>query len=165
MLGAGLLWTSLIYVGAICSIKLKNRVSTIRKTIVMLEEMKMLLRYLNIPIYEMLIQISEKSYLSELSYISACILLMSEGADFPVAWKNAVTSASPLYKREEIDKLLQLGENLGTSNIENQIRILDMQISCFTLFLQNAQELSKRYSTMAVTLSALIGCMIFILII
>ncbi len=132
----------------------------------MLEEMRMLLTYLNVPVYEMLVQISEKSYLCELSYIRECISLMREGADFPIAWKKVITSAAmPLYKREEIEKLLQLGENLGTSNTDNQIKILDMQISYFSLFLQRVQEENQKYSKTAVTLSALIGCMIFIIII
>ena len=42
LLGAGLLWTSLIYAGAAYSTKLKKRVLLLEKTIMLLEEMKTL---------------------------------------------------------------------------------------------------------------------------
>ena len=125
----------------------------------------MLLQYLNIPVYEMLMQISEKDYLKELCFIKECCSLMADGTDFPVAWRNALISANQLYKREEKEKLLQLGENLGTSNAENQLKILNMQTSYFETFLQSAEENNKKYSTMVITLSVLFGCMVFILII
>lgn len=131
----------------------------------MLEEMKILLQYLNIPVYEMLIQISDKEYLKELDYVQECITVMNCGTDFPLAWKRSVLSANQLYKREEIDKLLQLGENLGTSDAENQMKILNMQTSYFETFLKSAEEQSQKYSTASITLSVLFGCMIFILII
>ena len=109
LLGAGLLWISLIYTGVIYSINLKKRINLIEKTIVMLEEMKIQLKYLNMPIYEMLKVISEKEYLRELDYIVNCIEELEKGLDFPIAWKKSIENTSRLYKREEIARMLQLG--------------------------------------------------------
>ena len=125
----------------------------------------MLLQYLNIPVYEMLVQISRKDYLRDLCYISECCCFMSRGEDFPLAWQNALKSSGHLYKTDEKDKLLQLGTNLGTSDTQNQIRILDMQTKYFEAYLNAAVEKNKKYSSMTLTLSVLCGCMIFILII
>ncbi len=150
--------------GVIYSIKLKKRVSIVHETLIMLEEMKVLLQYLNIPVYEMLMQISNKDYLRDLDFIAECCRQMSAGTDFPMAWKDALKSTDQLYKTEEIEKLLQLGENLGTSNAENQLKFLNLQTTCFETFLKTAEDKNKKYSTTAITLSTLTGCMIFILI-
>ena len=131
----------------------------------MLEEMKILIEYLNMPIYEMLISISSKEYLRQLNFIAVCADEISKGIDFPNAWKHSLSLYSLQYKTQEKDKLLQLGENLGASNKENQLNILSLQTTCFCEYLQKAKEKRKKYGSMASTIGVLSGCMIFILII
>lgn len=165
MLGAGLLWTSLIYVGAAYSIKLKKRVILIEKTLVFFEEVKILLEFLNMPIYEMLNEINKKTYLKDLNFIALCCEKMKNATDFPLAWKEAVEDTSLLYKTAEREKLLQLGENLGKSSKENQLIILNLHTLYFQEYLENAKNTSKRYGNMATAIGVLSGCMVFILLI
>ena len=165
LLGAGFLWISLIYAGAICSIKLKKRVALLEKTIMMLEDIKLQLQYLNLPLYEMLNQTSTKEYLSELDYLSRCCEKLKIGCDFPSAWKKSLQNTSQPYKTEEKERLLQLGLNLGKSDTESQINIINLQISCFEEFVSAAKIQNKKYGNMTTVLGALSGCMIFILVI
>ena len=131
----------------------------------MLEELKIQLQYLNMPVYEMLNITGQKEYLSDLEYLSLCGSELKNGKDFPEAWKNSLEKYSQLYKREEKERLLQLGANLGTSNTESQINILTMQINCFDEFLQKAKNKLKKYGNMSTALGVLSGCMIFIIVI
>ena len=159
------MWTSLICVGAVYSIKLKKRVDILEKTLLMLEEMKMLLKYLNVPVNEMLKKLCEKDYLSELSFLYECSFELQQNRDFPVAWRDSLENSSHLYKSAEIDRLLQLGQNLGASDAENQIKLLDLQTVYFEEYLDIAKNKYKKQGNTALTLSALAGCMIFIVII
>ena len=165
LLGAVLLWISLTSVGVICSTKLKKHIAVLEKTLVMLEEMKLQLNFLNVPIYELLSNISEKEYLKELSYLKECCENISKGADFPIEWKKALEKTSHLYKTEEIERLLQLGSNLGASSTENQLSILNMQTAYFGEFLENAKDKSRKYGNTFTVLGALSGCMVFLLVI
>ena len=165
LLGAAFLWISLICTGAIYSIKLKKRIVLLEKTIMMLEELKIQLQFLNLPVFEMLCKAQNKDYLSDLDYMFVCSEEMNCGNDFPSAWKISLGNSHLLYKREEKERLLQLGENLGVSNTESQINILNMQINCFTEFLEKAKYKNLKYGNMATLLGVLSGCMIFILVI
>lgn len=129
----------------------------------MFEEMKIMIEYLNMPVGEMLLKISEKGYLESLTFIKSCSNEIISGADFPVAWKNSLSLHCLLYKTQETDKLLQLGENLGTSDKENQMNILNMQTSYFNEYLQTATDKKKKYSSMSSAIGVLVGCMIFIM--
>ena len=151
--------------GVICSTKLKKHITTLEKTLVMLEEMKIQLSFLNVPVYDLLCSISEREYLRELSYLKECCKNISMGADFPNEWKKAVEKTSHLYKTDERERLLQLGSNLGASCTENQICILNMQIAYFGEFLDNAKNKNRKYGNTFTVLGALLGCMVFLLVI
>ncbi len=162
MLGAGLLWTSLIYMGTAYSIKLKKRISILENTLLLISEMKIQLEYLNMPVYEMIKQMKSKVYFGKLDFLNECCNLIESGFDFPIAWKKAITH-SHCYKRDETDKLLHLGENLGTSNLSNQINILNIHSEYFENFLIEAKAKQRKYGNISISVSALAGCMIFIM--
>lgn len=165
LLGAVLLWISLTCVGVISSTKLKTHITILEKTLIMLEEMKIQLNYLNVPIFDLLTNLSEKEYLKGLFYLKECHSDLEQGIDFPRAWKNSIENASHLYKTDEKERLLQLGCNLGASSTENQLNILDLQIVYFTEFLENAKNQSEKYGSTITALGVLSGCMVFILVI
>lgn len=161
MLGAGLIWTSLIYAAMLYSADLKKRVFVLEETVAMISQMKIQLEYLNMPVYEMISSISGKKSSFRVDFIKVCCSLISQGYDFPAAWERAVTDAI-YYKSSEKAKLLQLGLNLGTSDKENQTEMLCMYKAVFEEFLKTAREKEKKYSKLSITLGALTGCMFFI---
>ena len=163
LLGAVLLWISLIYAGVIYSTKLNKRITLLKKTILMFEEMKILLEYLNTPVYDLVSIAEDKDYFRDLKFLYLCCDYLKKGADFPDAWKKAIDESATIYTTQEKEHLLQLGENLGTSNKEGQIKLLNMQIVSFEDFLQKAKHKRKKYAGTAKALGLLSGCMIFIL--
>ena len=161
LLGAGLIWTSLILVAGVYSVNLKKHVALLNKTINMLSEMKVQLEYLNMPVFDMINKINKST---GLDFLSECIELISEGNDFPTAWETSVNHAI-YYKSAEKNELLQLGSNLGTSNRDNQIEIICMHKTAFEEFLIKAKTKEQKYGKLSITLGTLMGCMFFIMVI
>ncbi len=131
----------------------------------MLQEMKVQFEYLNLPVYELICEFNSKEYLHELSYLRNCHSLIQNGYDFPVAWEQSIENSPLYYKRNEKDKLLHLGSNLGRSDTENQINLLNVHLKDFQDFLEKAKNQKQNQGNLSVTLGTLAGCMIFIMII
>ena len=131
----------------------------------MLEEMKIQLSYLNVPVYDLMMNLKDKDYFKELVYLRVCFEALKNGDDFPNAWKKSIETTFNLYKTQEKESLLQLGQNLGTSSIENQLQILNIQLEYFKDFLEISKSKYKKYGNTLTALGILSGCMIFILVI
>ena len=131
----------------------------------MLQEMKIQLEYLNMPVYEMLYRMKSNEYFSKLKFLGECCTLVEAGYDFPKAWKRALENNPLYYMKEEKEKLLHLGTILGTSDQSNQIDIISIHSQHFEAFLKNAKITQQKYGNMSLIISALIGCMIFIIVI
>lgn len=164
LLGAGLLWTSLICAGVAYSVKLKSRVELLEKTKLMIEEIKMQLNFLNLPVYEIMKSISKKDYLNKLVYIKDICNMVEEGKDFHFAWLTAMENTYLPYKSEEIERLLHIGLNLGVSDTDNQISMLTLNSKYFDEYIVKAKQQDKKYGNLTMTLGALSGCTIFILL-
>lgn len=149
--------------GVAYSVRLKRRVVILEKTRIMIEEMKIQLRYLNVPLYDMLKSMRKKEYLQKLSIIAESCDLIDKGSDFHTAWKYAVENTALPYKTDETDRLLHLGLNLGVSDAENQLRILALESEYFDQYISEAKLSEKKYGSLTTTLGILSGCMIFIL--
>ena len=142
--------------------RLKSRIALLEKTLRLINKLKVGTEFLGLSAYEILKSISDSEQLPELDYIDTTKALISKGADFPVAWKKALKDSSQEYTSEEKDMLLNLGENLGTSDIKNQVAMLEMYEKSFCEYINTAKS---RYSKQAKTVSlstALVGCMLFI---
>ena len=164
LLGAGLIWASLILTATVYSADLKKRVMLLSSTIIMISQIKIQLEYLNMPVCDIIRKLCTNNSVANIEFLSACDKLISSGVDFPVAWESSVVQATN-YKTDEKRELLQLGANLGTSNKENQIEIIHTHKKAFELFESKAKEKEQRYAKLSVALAALIGCMFFITVI
>ena len=162
MLGAGFLWISLTCLGAVYAHRLKSRITLLEKTQLLINKLKVGTEFLGLSAYEILKSITDSEQLPELDYIDNTKQFISLGEDFPVAWNKGLKDTSLEYTSEEKEMLLNLGENLGTSDIKNQVAMLEMYEKSFCEFSNAAKS---RYSKQAKTVSlstALVGCMLFI---
>lgn len=103
--------------------------------------------------------------LSKLDFIGETISLITAGEDFPKAWHKAVCNTSLDYKTEEKNNLLHMGENLGTSDMKNQITMLEMHENTFSEFIAEAKSKYAKQAKTATMLGALSGCLLFIILI
>ena len=153
-----------MFAGVAYSVKLKQRVYLLEKTKLMIEDMKIQLKFLNLPVYDILSNIADKDYLRKLTYIRESCERIQSGEDFHVAWHSAIKSTHLPYKREETERLLHIGLNLGTSDAENQLSILSLNSEYFDECIAKAKLDEKKYGNLTATLGALSGCGIFILL-
>ena len=153
-----------MFAGVAYSVKLKQRVDLLEKTKLMIEDMKIQLKFLNLPVYDILSNIANKDYLKKLTYIRDSCERLESGEDFRTAWQTAIKSTHLPYKREETEGLLHIGINLGTSDTENQLSILSLNSGYFDECIAKAKLEEKKYGNLTATLGALAGCSIFILL-
>ena len=153
-----------MFAGVAYSVKLKQRVDLLEKTKLMIEDMKIQLKFLNLPVYDILSNIANKDYLKKLTYIRDSCERLDSGEDFRTAWQTAIKSTHLPYKREETEGLLHIGMNLGTSDAENQLSILSLNSGYFDECIAKAKLEEKKYGNLTATLGALAGCSIFILL-
>ncbi len=165
MLGAGFLWISLTFLGAAYAHKLKNRISILEKTMGFIKHIRVETEYVNLPLQEILFSISAADEFKELDYVHNACRFISEGEDFPLAWRKAVGGTALNYKTFEAERLLQLGENFGTSDIKNQISMLEMYETYFSEYILRAKNEYDKQAKTATGCGTLVGCMLFILLI
>lgn len=165
MLGAGFLWISLTFLGATYAHKLKDRILILEKTLHLIKHIRAETEYLNLPLQEILSKLSDSDELKELDYINYTCSFIAQGEDFPVAWRKAIGSSTLDYKTDEVDKLLQLGEKSGTSDIKNQISMLGLYEEYFSEYISQAKSRYNKQAKTATGTGILVGCMLFILLI
>lgn len=153
-----------MFAGVAYSVKLKQRVDLLEKTKLMIEDMKIQLKFLNLPLYDILSNINQKDYLKKLTFITDSCERIVGGEDFHMAWQRAIESTYLPYKREESERLLHIGQNLGTSDAGNQLSMLSLNSEYFDECILKAKLEEKKYGNLTATLGALSGCTIFILL-
>ena len=153
-----------MFAGVAYSVKLKQRVDLLEKTKLMIEDIKIQLKFLNLPVYDILNNINQKDYLGKLTYIAESCESIINGEDFHIAWQRAIKNTYLPYKRDETERLLHIGLNFGTSDAENQLNILSLNSEYFDECIVKAKLEEKKYGNLTATLGALSGCTIFILL-
>ncbi len=165
MLGAGFLWISLTFLGVGYAHRLKNRILLLEKTKLMINKIKVRTEFLKSSASDILHSLCSAAQLSELDYIEHTFSLIREGEDFPVAWSKALNSTNLDYLTDEKNVLLQLGENFGTSDIKNQVSMLEACEEAFSEFINTAKNKYSKQAKTATFSAMLVGCMLFILLI
>lgn len=160
-LGAAVMPAFLSIYSVIISLRLQKRAEILDKTYLLLTEIKMLLEYSRPPLYELIARMAEKDCYRGL-FIFECREEMKEGTDFPVAWTDAVGKRS-LYKKEEKEKLIQLGSFLGTCDLESQLTVLQMYMITFDEFRKEARYKKQKYAATTIFVGVFCALGLFVM--
>lgn len=158
-----MLWIVFTLIGMRMSLLLKRRQLLLEETLTFLNSLSVEIEYSQKSIIKIIDRISCEESVKNLEFLKDCIRQMNVGADFPSAWCKAVES-SRLYKREEKAKLLQLGSQLGTSDTDNQLRIIKVYSDYFQKYCLSASEDYKKYGKASSLFGMFIGAAIFVLL-
>lgn len=145
--------------------ELKMRREMLEQTLLMIKQIKIEIEFLHLPLFEMVQKISRSDSFKSLDYLDFCCKFVSCGADFPIAWQKALNETKLKYTVTEKDKLLLLGESLGSTDAKGQISIINVYERFFDESASLAKEKEKKYSNLYIALGILFGLMMFILII
>lgn len=153
-----------ILIGINRASKLNLRVNLIEKTKLFIDAVKIEINYTNSSLPLIIENFSSQDTFETLDFLNLCQEKMNQGADFPFAWKNAITQSSQPYIEDEKDKLINLGASLGTSDLNGQLSLLNMYSIYFDEFLTQAKKQKDKYSNMSVSLGVFIGLAVFVLV-
>ena len=121
------------------------------------------IKYMNLPLGDLLRNLNNSAQFSSIDYISFCLDNMNNGYDFPVAWKKAVTVSSLKYRSAEKDKLLLLGEQIGKSDLNGTLTVLSLYKAYFDEYEIKAKAEYNKYGNLSALSGFLGGCLLFIL--
>lgn len=157
-----MLWITFTLIGIRMSLLLKRRKLLIEETLVFLNCLAVEISYSREDIVSIVNKLSSEKPMMNLLFLKICSDNTKNGLDFPEAWREAVNGVS-VYKREEKEKLLQLGSFLGTSDSENQINTIKVYSSFFEEYRNYAEEDYDKYGKVSTLFGVFLGAAIFIL--
>ncbi len=125
------------------------------------------LRYAHLPLQSMLMFLNDNENIKSLGFVSACIKKIESGETFGVSWKESIKGEKELCRLipESLPYLIQLGENLGTTDIEGQLLCCEYYERIFCKLLEEKEEQSKKYTKLFPALGIMLGVSAAILII
>lgn len=132
-------------------------------TVLFLQRLSDEIRYSRSNISEIIYRICSEASFGELDYLSKCNEYITGGYDFPFAWRKSVET-TPLYKSKEKEKIIQLGNFLGTSDCESQVNTINLYSAFFEKYHSEAVKDSEKYVKLACVSGIFIGASVFILL-
>ena len=145
-------------------LRLKKRKVFLDEILLFLSQTGTEIEFVSLPLPEILRKIISGNCCENLDFIPLCLDNMQSGDDFFCSWKNALEFSRLPMKKEERDKLKNLGTMLGKSDIHGQVALLSLNKKYFSAFYNKAVEDMEKYGKMCLALSTALGIGIFILI-
>lgn len=135
--------------------------------LLMLSVIETQLRYACLPVSDLLRILCETDKLKKLEFIEKCRLGVESGEAFPIAWKKAVESDSELCSLlcDRCRYLIQLGSDIGATDIESQLGCCEYYKQIFEKELAQCEENRKKYSKIYPALGLTLGVSAAIIII
>ena len=132
----------------------------------MLDEIEMLLKYRSATVYEIIEVLSKDKRFSELEFILE-ISDKCRNTDIPFSdiWCSCISKRNDIFlKKEDKDLICSIGQYLGTSDTETQLKTIQIKKGELSVFLKNAEEdllkKAKLYRSIGILAGAFISIMI-----
>ena len=146
------------------SSRLKKRSVFLSEVLLFFSQASMEIEYVNLPVPDILRKIEAGCCCRSLDFISPCLESLNLGYGFCDSWEQSVENSSLPMKKEERQRLKNLGSLLGTSDAVGQRSILALYTKYFTYYHELAVADYEKYGKMCVTVSLVTGVGIFILL-
>ncbi len=154
---------SAVLLGMRASCRLKKRAEILEAVEIFISAVSLEIEFISLPVYEILRKILGFDSCKSLDFISFCLAEMENGEDFRASWIKGVDFSALPFRQEEKEKLKGLGSLIGTSDAEGQRNMLSLYGSYFSAYRNVAQKEYEKYGKTSITLSAVMGMGIFIL--
>ncbi len=144
-----------------------KKAELISDILLMLSVIHTRLRFDCLPVPDLLRVLCGTDKLSNLRFIRECLADVESGEPFPSAWKNAVEGDAGLCLMLGGCKanLVQLGEDIGSTDVEGQLSCCEYYKQIFEKELADREENSKKYSKLYPSLGIMLGIAAAIMII
>lgn len=158
------MFTAVILAATLIASLLKKRKQILECITLLAHQIKIEVRYSHLSVVQMVDNFSSIKPFSSLNFLKECNESINNGNDFPVSWKKAVENESVLNSAEK-EKLIALGNSLGTTDSSSQMDILDIYILYFETFSKEAASTFEKAGRSIIYTGFLIGLGLFILIV
>lgn len=165
----------IISLAAICALTgnyfsagLKKRVAALKAADLMLAEIKLMIEYNSADVYEITEALAGHEGLKILWFLSELDLMLKNSHEVPfgVQWEEAVRKwECPFFKGEERKLIVSVGENLGRSGIDGQLRFIEMARQELSGIISRAEEENVRKGKLYRSLGALSGALAAVLLV
>lgn len=142
--------------GIYASYMLYKRCDTLKKMLLLINRISVMIRYRAEEILPLCRSLSMSSEFSEFSFLQNFVQNAVPNEDFRPYWMTAAESLSELSPSDK-DAIKSLGESLGSSDIQGQLALLELNQTVLTARLEEAQEARQRKSKMYRSVGFLLG--------
>lgn len=143
--------------GLYFSQRLKSREETLKEIIQLLREMSLLIRHRALTVEELFNELSRYTFIQSICDPEAI-------GDFRSCWLKSVNELSEL-QFEEREILKSVGLSLGTSDIEGQLSMLEVNIELLSTYVSDAHEQYNKKAKLYRTCGILGGLFLAIIVI
>ena len=112
-------------IGNMISAGMKMRVIQLEKLISMLDEMSVLIRFRAIRTYELIGEISKQECFKNFIFLNILNGYIEDNTDINESWRNAVSYAM-FFNESDRNILMNIGEQLGETDIDGQLSMLNL---------------------------------------
>ncbi len=145
----------------------QNRVDALNEIVRLISFMKTRLRYDCLPLSALLKAYEENGKRNVLAFVGNCRESTEHGKPFSAAWRESIENDRELNRllKNVTSSLINLGEDLGTTDLEGQLSCCDYYEKIFSDELCEREEQNKKYSKLCPVLGAMLGIWAAILIV
>lgn len=161
-LGAIVIWSCITCAGFSVSSRLVRRKSLFDGLVLLVDNIYNDIRYFSRPISESIL--SNSMYLDN-RLVDKLVRKTDEGEDFPLAWESVIAGSDLPLSNAEKDKIISMVLNLGKSDSEIQLNILNSYKAYFLKMAEAAETRKNKYSAPISVSSALLGAAVLLVLI
>lgn len=143
-------------IGMMFSAGLKMRVQELKKVILMLDEMATLIRFRAVRTKEMIEEISNHDSFSNFIFLNILVDCLELEDDINTSWRTAATRTVFLNEGDKAI-LIGVGEQIGTTDIDGQLSMLELSRTLAERNLINAEDEYRTKGKMLRTVWGLCG--------
>ncbi len=162
-----LIGTGFFFGGIYLASRNTKKLKAVQDILLMLSVTETQLRYACLPVSDLLRVLCETEKLSSLSFIAVCRDLFLRGEPLANAWKCSVENDSEFCSLlgEEKKYLVQIGMELGSTDIEGQLGCCEYYKQIFEKEIVLREENEKKYAKLYPALGLMLGIAAAIIIV
>ncbi len=143
---------------------LRTRLVNLKKMNFLIDEIIILIRYKASTVYEITDCLMKNERFADFGFLHN--VNTDENSSFQQNWSNAIKEKPPSnLKSSDLEILLDIGKNLGTSDIEGQFSMLSLQRAELETLILSAESDYERKSKLYRSLGVLVGAFISVMLI
>ncbi len=162
--GILLIFLTSTVLGMFLSNNIKNKRERLVKERKMLEEISIMIRFNSLTLKEIIYELENAELFCDFKFLKILKIMLEKPISFPEAWEQAIKK-DDIISESEKKVLIELGFNLGTTDIDGQLSTLNIYKIRLDKMIEEESEKYRVKGKMYRSLGIMFGAMIGILIV